>query len=273
MKTIFVPVTLLQLGQMLTRALVLCLLGLFASTLSAQSGPAKAPPPQLITFFTVGGQEYYSMDSEADPRAQFKFKVGSAIHSLDLTPGLIAGPFSRPRSENLVLFRETPDPTDPKLPPKIVTVAEANLPSNAANVIVLVAANKQGAIRIQPLDQSLASLPESQLSFVNLSRLNLAVRLGEGKTQIAPQARQSLPVGLAGKDAAMVKLQIAIQEGDAWNMVKSQSIALSPKDRRLVLITSGESSPIRITVLDPAPADPVEPDAATPQAPPATSTR
>ena len=257
----------------LRAVLILGTLVIWTNPLLAQTAPKpKEPPIQLISFIMVGGSETRAMGQAEDPGAEFKFKTGKEIRDLNLAPGLSAGPFARPAGDTVQVYREQPS-GDPKIPPTIIPVAEVKISSEMRNVAVLVVAPRQGEVRLLAISQDKKNLPEGHIGFVSLLPFEVRAKFGPNEVSIPAKGRASASAGLTGNEVAMVGLQMAAPVDGEWRLVESKRIAFDPSSRSLLLLSPGEGKPLRLTFIDAAPADPVDPDAAAPQAAPAANTR
>ena len=133
--------------------------------------------------------------------------------------------------------------------------------------------SRQSGDRDELQNQDKKVLPEGHIGFVSLVPFEVKVKFGSNEASIPAGGRVSVSSGLADKEAAMVGLQMAAPVDGEWRLIESKQIAFDPSSRSLLLLSPGEGKPLRLTFIDAAPADPVDPDAAALQAAQATSTR
>ena len=242
--------------------LLLLTLGLGSSVSVLAQVTDHQPPPQLISFFMVGGLELQSEFDQPDKPAQFKFRTANGIKSIQLLPGGLTPAFKRKSGSKVTLYTEKPA-TEPGQKPELVPVAETEVRHSWNNVLVLVSLDEaSGRISLIAMDQSFSALPPASLNFINLSTIALAVKMGDGQGIAPAHGSTALPIHLPGDEPGMVRIQIAGEIDGQAQLLSSGTYALTPKDRRTVLLTAGKSSRIRMTILEPAPADLVDPAAA-----------
>ena len=223
--------------------------------------PSPKPPPQLVSFYMVGGQEFLGEFSQPDKPATFKFRTAKGVKELTLVPGMPSPTFTRKAGSSITIFQEQPA-SEPGKAPEIVPLAEAAVEANWRNVLVLVHLDEStDRLTIKPINQSFGALPPASVNFYNFTRLPLAIKLGESQGIAPPQGCVALPVGLAGEASAMVRIQVAAEIDGQAKVVSSATYALTPKDRRTILLSPGQSSRLRMAILNPAPPDPVDPAA------------
>ena len=227
----------------------------------AQVPAPKPPPPQVVSFFMVGGQEFLSELSQQDKPATFKFRTAKGTKQITLVPGMPSPTFTRKAGSKITIFQETPA-TEPGKPPEVVPLAEAPVPAEWSNVLVLLHLDEASdRLTLKPINQSFGALPPASVSFHNFTRLPLAIKLGESHGVAPPQGSVVLPVGLSGEVTEMIRIQVAAEIDGQPKIVSSGSYALTPKDRRTILLAPGQSNRLRMSILDPAPPDPVDPAA------------
>ena len=230
----------------------------FFNVLLAQV-PAPKNPPQLVTFYMVGGRELQGEFDEADKPATFKFRTAKGVKELTLIPGMPSPTFTLKASPKIAIFKEQPA-SDPSKPPEVVTLAEAEVSASWRNVLVLLHLNEaDGRISLHPINQSFDALPPASVSFHNFTRVPLAIKMGESQGIAEPLKSVVLPVGLPGDEAAMVRIQVAAEIDGQAQLLSSGTYGLGAKDRRIILLDPGQSSRLRMTLLDatqPAPVDP-----------------
>jgi hypothetical protein len=247
----------LTLRSFLYSSLWLGMVGL----LGAQVPTPPPPPPQLVSFYMVGGQEFMGESSQLDKPATFKFRTAKGVKSVTLVPGMPSPNFTRKAGSKITIFTETPA-SEPGKPPEVVTLAEAPVPAAWSNVLVLVHLDEASdRLTLKPINQSFGALQPASVSFHNFTRVPLAIKLGESHGVAPPQGSVILPVGLSGEVTEMVRIQVAAEIDGQAKVVSSGSYALTPKDRRTILLAPGQSNRLRMSILDPAPPDPVDPGA------------
>jgi hypothetical protein len=221
--------------------------------------PAPQPPPQLVSFYMVGGQEFMGEFSQPDKPATFKFRTAKGVKQLTLVPGMPSLTYTRKAGSKITIFEEKPA-NEPGKAPEVVTLGEAPVPATWRNVLVLVHLDEAtDRLTLKPINQSFGALPPASVSFHNFTRLPLAIKLGESQGIAPPQGSVVLPVGLSGETAEMVRIQVAAEIDGQAQIVSSATYALTPKDRRTILLAPGQSSRLRMSILDPAPPDPIDP--------------
>lgn len=229
-----------------------------AGLLLAQGPAPKLPPTQRISFYMVGGQEMLGELSEVDKPAQFKFRTASGVQDLTLVPGMPTRAFERAPEDTVMIYLEQPAAEPGKLA-VIVPLAETKVSPTARNILVLLKLDEAtGRITLAPINQSVSALPPSSVSFFNQTRKPLTVKIGAGQATVEPRKQAVLPIGLTGDAAAMVRIQVVAEVDGKKQMVSSGSYALSPQDRRIILLAPGQASRIRMTLLDSVPAEPAD---------------
>ena len=245
----------------MTRALLqLRLLGFVAllsasALLRAQQPLASAQTTQLVSFFMVGGKEVIMEGDKQDSKAKFKFRTEQSVNDLDMSPGQVSGPFQRKVDPTIQIYREQPA-ADPAKPPVSVLVAKVEVPTAWRNIMILVTAGEEGEVRLKPIDQSMATIPPGHVCFINLTRVPLAVKLGNENGIAQPQDRVVLTTGITGDQAQMVKLLVAAEIEGEGRVINSASAAIAPNERGLVLLYPGKIRPVQVLFLPSAPADP-----------------
>jgi len=232
-----------------------------AGWLLAQGPAPKLPATQRISFYMVGGQELMSEFSEADKPAHFKFRSASGVQDLTLVPGMPTRAFERAPDDTVMIYQEQAA-AEPGKPTVIVPLAETKVKPTTRNILVLLKLDEAtGKMTLRPINQSVSALPPSSVSFYNQTGKPLTVKIGTGEAKIEPGKHAVLPIGLTGEAAAMVRIQVAAQVGGQMQLVSSGSYALSPLDRRIVLLAPGQTARIRMTLLDSAPPDQADSEA------------
>ena len=220
--------------------------------------PAPKSPPQLVTFYMVGGRELQGEFDEADKPATFKFRTIKGVKEITIIPGMPSPTFTRKPSSKITIFKEQPA-SDPSKPPEVVTLAEAEVSTSWRNVLVLVHLNEaDGRISIHLINQSFDALPPASVSFHNFTRVPFAIKMGEGQGVVKPLQCLVLPVGLPGDEAAMVRIQVAAEIDGQAQLLSSGTYGLGAKERRIVLLAPGQTSKLRMTLLDATQPDPVD---------------
>jgi hypothetical protein len=215
----------------------------------------------------VGGQEFMGEFSQPDKPATFKFRTAKGVKELTLVPGMPSPTFTRKAGSKITIFQETPA-SEPGKPPVVVPLAEEPVPATWRNILVLVHLDEASdRLTLKPINQSFGALPPASVSFHNFTRLPLAIKLGASQGIAPPQGSVVLPVGLSGEAAEMVRIQVAAEIDGQAQVVSSATYALTPKDRRTILLAPGQSSRLRMSILDPAPPDPIDPTAGAVSAP------
>ena len=223
--------------------------------------PSPKPPPQLVSFYMIGGQEFLGEFSQPDKPATFKFRTAKGVKELTLVPGMPSPTFSRKAGSSITIFQEQPA-SEPGKTPEVVPLAEAAVQANWRNVLVLVHLDEStDRLTIKSINQSFDALPPASVNFYNFTRLPLAIKLGEQHGIAPSQGSLVLPVGLSGDASEMVRIEVAAEIDGKVQVVSSATYALTPKDRRTILLAPGQSSRLRMAILNPAPADPVDPAA------------
>ena len=221
--------------------------------------PAPQPPPQLVTFYMVGGQELMGEFSQVDKPATFKFRTAKGVKAVTLQPGTPSPTFIRKAGSTITLFKETPA-SEPGKPPEVVSLAETTVTATWRNVLVLVHLDEAtDRLTLKPINQSYEALPAASVSFYNLTRLPLAIKMGENQGIVAAQGNLVMPVAVTGEEPVMVRIQVAAEIDGKAQLLSSAAYALTPKDRRTILLAPGQSSRLRMSILDPAPPDPLDP--------------
>jgi hypothetical protein len=236
-----------------------------AGSLMAQGPAPKLPPTQWISFYMVGGQEMMGEFSQPDKPAQFKFFTANGVQDLTLVPGQPTQAFARAPESTVMIYLEQAA-AQPGKPAVIVPLAETKVSPKTPRILVLLNLDEAtGKITLQPIKQGFKALPPSSVSFFNQTRKPLTVKIGTSEATVEPRQHAVLPIGLTGDAAAMVRIQVAANVDGKMQLVSSGSYALSPQDRRIILLAPGKSSRIRMTLMDsvPAEADEAEEPAAT----------
>ena len=168
-------------------------------------------------------------------------------------------PFARNAAATILIYTERPS-TDPTKPPEVLTLAEIGVPLSWLNILVLMHLDENsGQYSLVPINQSFSALPPASVSFYNLTRNPLAIKMGSSQGLVESNKSLVLPVGLSGEAAAMVQIQVAAEiEGQA-KILASTAAALTPHDRRIVLLAPGQNRPLRLSILDATPPDPEAP--------------
>ncbi len=251
-----------------SRLLLLALgLGVSVSLWAQVPAAPPPPPPQLISFFMVGGLEAQNEFDQADQPAQFKFRTAKGIKNIKLLPGNLSPAFERKTGSKITIYTEKPA-TEPGKKPELVPVAETEVNKSWNNVLVLVSLDAtSGRIALLAMDQSYSALPSASLNFINLTSIALAVKMGDTQGIAPSHGHTALPIQLPNNQPAMVRIQIAGELSGQVQLLSSGAYALTPKDRRTVLLSAGRSTQIRMTILEPAPPDPVDPNAGAVPAP------
>jgi hypothetical protein len=231
-----------------------------AGLLLAQGPAPKLLTTQLISFYMVGGQEMLGEFSQVDKPANFKFRTAKGVQDLTLVPGQPTQSFARAPESTVMIYQEQAA-AQPGQPPVIVPLAETKVSPKTPRILVLLNLDEAtGKITLQPIKQGFKALPPSSVSFYNQTRTRLTVKLGATEATIEPRMQAVLPIGLTGEGAAMVRIQVAAEVAGQMQLVSSGSYALSPQDRRIILLAPGQSSRIRMTLLDSVPAEADEAD-------------
>jgi hypothetical protein len=239
------------------RRLLMCA-GLGASgLLFAQSAsPAKNRPCQLITFFMMGDQELVGENDILEGPAQFKFSTDKETFEIAIRSGQMSDTFARKPDSKIFVFRLESSSEQSK-PPKVIPVAEVHVDVAWRNVMILVYQNhSSGLVTLKALNQSMDNIPIGTVGFINLTKVNLAVKLASATGQVAPLGQVVLSTGLMGMEAAMVPVYVAAEIEGEGRLINSASYALSPNERRLALLYPGRIRPLQVLLLNPAPIDP-----------------
>lgn len=150
--------------------------------------------------------------------------------------GGLSQSYPRPKDGKFVIFRLVP-PTPPETEPKRVNIANAVI-GNEGPYLVLLAASKDteaapGGVAVQVLDDSWATHPLKTFRFLNFSKRNMAVQLGNA-TQVIPSGQSHVfpPQG----DGVDFDFKVAVFEVDGWvlRLVSTQSIV--PRTRATAII-------------------------------------
>lgn len=123
-----------------------------------------------------------------------------------------------------------PGPNEPTHRP----LAEINLPAGATHAIILLAPAPAGAplpYLGQALDDSPAAQPNETLRLFNFSTKTLALKFGAATSAIEPGTHQVVPYAVTG--APHTLLQLAIQSGDNWQMIR-RGLQPTPPNRRIL---------------------------------------
>ncbi len=231
-----------------------------AGLLLAQEPAPKPLKTQLISFYMVGGQEMMGEFSQPDKPAHFKFRAASGVQDLTLVPGQPTQSFARAPESTVMIYQEQAA-AQPGQPPVVVPLAETKVSPKTPRILVLLNLDEAtGKITLQPIKQGFKALPPSSVSFYNQTRTPLTVKIGSNDAKIEPRMQAVLPIGLTGEGAAMVRIQVAAEVEGQMQLVSSGSYALSPQDRRIILLAPGQASRIRMTLLDSVPAEADEAD-------------
>lgn len=127
-----------------------------------------------------------------------------------------------------------PAPAAAASPPVPLPLAEIALPANATHVIILLAPAPAGSPLPyvgQALDDSPAAQPNETLRLFNFSTKTLALKLGAATSTIEPGAHQVVPYAVTG--APHMLLQLAVQSGDDWRMIR-RGLQPTPPNRRIL---------------------------------------
>ncbi len=215
---------------------------------------------QLVSFYMVGGQEMMGEFSRPDKPAHFKFRTANGVQDLTLLPGQPTQAFARSPEDTVMIYQEQAA-AQPGQPPVVVPLAETKVSPKTPRLLVLLNLDETtGRITLQPIKQGYKALPPSSVSFFNQTRKSLTVKIGTSEATVEPRQNAVLPIGLSGDAAAMVRIQVAANVNGQMQQVSSGSYALSPQDRRIILLAPGQASRIRMTLLDSVPPEPNEAD-------------
>ena len=176
----------------------------------AQSSPqSEGPAPRTFRILTV---------TSFVPGLKYDTSAGSKPTPLSIS----AQPFKAypvPANNRLVLYREVPPPPDapPGTLPRKQTVAEAELPSRVARVLVVVipeGADREISYRLVVIDDDPAEHPAGKLRVINFSKLDAAMGLNRDRHTVAAGRSIMVESGQGG-----VLVQVAAHKGDRWQMV------------------------------------------------------
>ncbi len=90
------------------------------------------------------------------------------------------------------------------------------------------------------LDDSPAARPSGTLEFRNLSRLPVALQIGQHQLSLAPQAKAQVPLA---KDAKRMDFKAAAQVNGQWRLFASNPLSTRKPDRMMVILRDGPASP------------------------------
>lgn len=225
----------------------------------AQDPTPKPTAAQLISFYMAGGQELMGQFSKPDKPAQFKFRTTSGVQDLTLVPGQPTPTFTREPESTVMIYQEQAA-TLLGQPPVVVPLAETQVDLNEPRILVLLNLDETSEkITLQPINQGLKALPPASVNFYNQTRTPLKVKIGANEAMIEPLKQAVLPIGLKGQEAEMVRIQVSVEVEGKMQLASSGAYALSPQDRRIILLAPGKTSRIRMTLLDSVPAEAEEP--------------
>lgn len=127
------------------------------------------------------------------------------------------------------------------------SVAATELRGNASDYLLFVSKDSE-KIRIFSLPEDLSSFPYGSFRFVNLTKKNIAMKLGDSKTLIKPNDSADVDGGFEhGKSYQTLMLELPAN-GDPAKPLFSSQIYFNENMRMLYLISAdGDSSRIRLT--------------------------
>lgn len=248
--------------KFLLRLLLIC-----SAALSAAGEPP--PPMQHLTFFLLGDR----VDGEfISPDVIFQFEAMDGVERVTLPPGGITGPFLRPISPELRLFREEriahPPGVPPGTPEQILRhpLASVNIPVEWKNVFLLVRVDSRtGTVQgLSAMNQSAEVLPAGHLALISYLNRPVNVRLGEAGGELVPGGRMLLPVKRRpGPRGDMVLFLAGARNAEGeMEVLASRRISVNPDFRRLALLLPDSGGTLQIMVMPPAPDDPLPPESA-----------
>jgi hypothetical protein len=140
--------------------------------------------------------------------------------------------------EALILFKETKE----KDKTVRITVAKLTPPAKLTNAILILSAVDSARTTYTGLwlDDSLEARPLQTITYRNLSRYVIGVRLGDSDYTIPPQ---SSCTHLTGAAVQRVVLKAAAQTASGWEIIASTSQTNRPGRRTLVLLRDGRPQP------------------------------
>ncbi|MDQ8208880.1 hypothetical protein QEH52_15235 [Coraliomargarita sp. SDUM461003] len=168
------------------------------------------------------------------------YQLGSKEVPLFAGDAALSASYQAPKSGKLELYCYVPA-TDPELPPVKVTVAEATLPSEGENLVLIASIqntnSKQAApaVALRAVDASIEAHPLNTIRVFNFSKRKIAAKVGDEFKEIlvGEEAFFAYPEG------NKVWVKIAAYEGvdTGWKLRTGGPKAISP-DKRTIIVLS-----------------------------------
>lgn len=207
------------------------LLGLVLTLLHLNCSLAWAEVASAQTFRTLGVRRaapklFYEQDHKEIPI----FAGDSALSRR----------YSAPKSGVLKLYCYVPA-EDPKLPPVKLTVAEAELPSESENLVLIASTqnveSRDGVpgVALQAVDASIEAHPLDTIRIFNFSQRNIAAKVSDQFEEIASGGESFFPYPEGNK----VWVKIAAYEGDeaGWKLRTGGPKAIFPGKRTIIVLS------------------------------------
>jgi hypothetical protein len=220
----------------------LCLAFSIAAPLSAQNedvNPSSAGKSRVAHFV------YTAMPAGVEN--PISIMTGKEIIGLTLSKRSASEAVKIPTDGILRVVRKIENPEDPNLP-KYLTLAQANIPegvNKALIILVPVAANPSGLV-FQAKVQDLAAFKGGDFLYLNLTKMNVGVELGNTKLEIKPgEIKIYNAPTLTTSINVPVSYNFYHPKEKQWTLISASTIALH-STRREICIFSWDSGYERI---------------------------
>lgn len=197
----------------------------------AAEDPPDKPAGRLAWFAATGIPE--DLENPVDVMS------GKDLTQLTLARRNTSEPVKIPADGILRIVRRNPNPQDRSQPP-FLTLAEARIPDNVAKaLVILVPAPPEDAPKVfRTKVQSLADFKGGDTLYLNLTTLNVAVRLGDAKLTLKPgDVRVHSAPTLANAVNTPVSYHFFHPTDEQWKLLSASTVVLRPTRREICIFS------------------------------------
>jgi hypothetical protein len=165
--------------------------------------------------------------------------TGKDITKVTLARRLASEPVKIPADGVLRIIRRVENPQDPTKPP-FLTLAEARIPESIQKaLVILIPCPKEEAPKVfHTRVQNLASFNGGDTLYLNLSNVNIGVRLGETNLSLKPgEVRIHRAPTLTGPVNTPVSYHFFHPGQQQWKLLSASTVVLYPTRRELCIFS------------------------------------
>lgn len=169
--------------------------------------------------------------------------VNNKPRSITLSKRMSSGPIKIPQDGIIRMVRENPDQDSPDAPPYL-TLAQARIPENVnkALVILIPVAKKPGSdLMFQSKVQSLAGFKGGDNLYMNLTNVDVAVKLGDKSLRVKPGKYEIWQSPTLAKSTTMpVSYHYYHPVQEAWKLLSASTVVVRPTRREICIFSWDE---------------------------------